>query len=546
MRRSIRLRIGAALATAAVVAAGLVLSMTHASAQSGENLSLGAGSDGSSKAGGTSYGDVRDGDMGTYWSPNGTTGRISIKWSGDTTVSSIVIREAAGSEGTIGSWRVVDHHRGDVLATGDGAGAITFASTSLRKINFEITGASGTPKVAEFETYAGAPPGGGDPDPTDPDPTDPDPTDPDPDPTDPPVSDALYVAPGGDDGASGTETDPTTLVSAIERIAPGGTIYMRGGTYNLSETVHIEPGNDGLANDRTELFAYPGETPVLNFSAQSEDSANRGIAMGGDWWHLRGLIVEHAGDNGILLGGDHNIIERVVTRHNADTGLQIARYTAGAPASEWPSHNLVVSSVSHDNVDSDGEDADGFAAKLTSGPGNVFRHTVAHNNIDDGWDLYTKTDTGPIGAVTIENSLSYENGTLSDGSQASDGDRNGFKLGGEDIPVDHIVVNNIAYDNGKHGFTYNRNLGSMTVTGNVGIGSEERNFNFDGGSSVFRDNTSCDSGSNDRIIGDADGSNQFWSGSNGSRCSDYSGDLDWSFDSDGTLVVSFGGTQVLP
>src|SRR5699024_5651562 len=100
-----------------------------ASAQSEENLSLGAGSDGSSKAGGTSYGDVRDGDMGTYWSPKDTTGRISIKWSGDTTVSSIVIREAAGSEGTIGSWRVVDHHRGDVLATGDGAGAITFAST---------------------------------------------------------------------------------------------------------------------------------------------------------------------------------------------------------------------------------------------------------------------------------------------------------------------------------------------------------------------------------------------------------------------------------
>ncbi|WP_374209869.1 polysaccharide lyase family 1 protein, partial [Glycomyces sp. TRM65418] len=64
----------------------------------GANLSLasGAGADGSSKAGGTSYGNVRDGDMSTYWSPSGATGRISVKWDSDVTVSSINIREAAG------------------------------------------------------------------------------------------------------------------------------------------------------------------------------------------------------------------------------------------------------------------------------------------------------------------------------------------------------------------------------------------------------------------------------------------------------------------
>jgi hypothetical protein len=86
----------------------------------------------------------------------------------------------------------------------------------------------------------------------------------------------------------------------------------------------------------------------------------------------------------------------------------------------------------------------------------------------------------------------------------------------------------------------------MTVSDNVSIGNEERNFNFDDGSSVFRGNTSCDSGSNDRIIGNADGSNQFWSGSNGSRCSSYDGGLDWSYAADGTLVVTFGGQRVTP
>ncbi|HEX2144982.1 MAG TPA: polysaccharide lyase family 1 protein [Glycomyces sp.] len=120
----------------------------------GANLSIGAGSDGSSKASGTSYGNVRDGDMSTYWSPSGTTGRISVKWDSDTSVSAINIREASGSAGTIGNWQVVNHDNDAVLASGSGAGTITFARTSLSKIDFVITSANGPPRVAEFETYA--------------------------------------------------------------------------------------------------------------------------------------------------------------------------------------------------------------------------------------------------------------------------------------------------------------------------------------------------------------------------------------------------------
>ncbi len=121
----------------------------------GTNLSIGADADGSSKASGTSYKNVIDGDMSTYWSPSGSTGRISVKWGSNVTVSAIHIREAAGAVGNIGSWRVVNNDTGAVLATGTGAGVITFTPTTLRKINFEILSSNGTPRVAEFETYAG-------------------------------------------------------------------------------------------------------------------------------------------------------------------------------------------------------------------------------------------------------------------------------------------------------------------------------------------------------------------------------------------------------
>ncbi|MEO3755555.1 right-handed parallel beta-helix repeat-containing protein [Streptomyces sp. B6B3] len=361
------------------------------------------------------------------------------------------------------------------------------------------------------------------------------------------LADALYVAPDGTDGAAGTEAEPTTLDSALTRVESGGAIYLRGGTYDLSETVVVE-GADGTADARTTLSAYPGETPVLNFSAQAEDPANRGLALVASYWHVYGIVVEHAGDNGILVAGNNNVVERTVTRFNRDTGLQLSRWIADSPEDQWPSNNLILSAESHDNVDSDGEDADGFAPKLTVGPGNVFRYTVSHNNIDDGYDLYTKSDTGPIGAVTIEDSLAYDNGTLSDGSQAGNGDRNGYKLGGDDIAVDHTITGSIAYHNGKHGLTYNSNPGSLTVSDNISIGNAERNFNFDDGSSTFSGNVSCDSGDDDRIIGDDDGSNQFWTEDegNGPACADHAGALDWSFAEDGSLVVTFGGQPLMP
>ncbi|MEU5593055.1 CBM35 domain-containing protein [Streptomyces sp. NPDC020298] len=367
--------------------------------------------------------------------------------------------------------------------------------------------------------------------------------------TTPPTSGALYVAPNGTDGAAGTQSAPTTLTSAISRIAAGGTIYLRGGTYNYSSTVTIPVGSDGTSGARTTLSAYPGETPVLNFSAQSESSSNRGLQLNASYWHVYGITVEHAGDNGIYVGGSNNVIERTVTAYNRDSGLQLGRISSSTPSSQWPSNNLIVSAESHDNADSDGEDADGFAAKLTTGTGNVFRYDVSHNNIDDGWDLYTKTDTGAIGPVTIEYSLSYNNGTLSDGTVNANGDRNGYKLGGDDIAVNHVVQHNIAYHNGHHGFTYNSNPGTMAVSNNVGIDNAERNFSFDKGTSVFRNDTSCRfavSGSNDKTVGDVDSSNQFWSGSNGSRCSSYSGALGWSYAGDGRLVVTFGGSPVTP
>jgi pectate lyase len=119
----------------------------------GTNLSIGAGADGSSKASGTSYGNVIDGSTSTYWSPAGTTGDISVKWSTARSVSRIVIREASGG-GTISGWQIINADTGAVLRSGSGFGNFTFTAASLKKITFRITGSSAAPRIAEYETYA--------------------------------------------------------------------------------------------------------------------------------------------------------------------------------------------------------------------------------------------------------------------------------------------------------------------------------------------------------------------------------------------------------
>lgn len=261
---------------------------------------------------------------------------------------------------------------------------------------------------------------------------------------------AIYVSPAGSSTAAGTKEDPLDLDTAVKFVKEGQTIYMLGGTYNRTAPVTIPAGNDGSAAALKSLAAYNGETVTIDFAQKSS-----GFALGGSYWHILGINVTGATGTGFIIGGNYNKVELCKTYANGNTGMQISRIGSGSRET-WPSYNLVLNCESFDNRDSSENDADGFAAKLTCGEGNVFRGCISHNNIDDGWDLYTKAETGPIGVVVLEDCIAYNNGTLTDG-YIGKGDKNGFKLGGEGIAVPHIIRNSIAFGNRANGFTSNSN-----------------------------------------------------------------------------------------
>ncbi|MBN2166861.1 MAG: carbohydrate-binding protein [Marinilabiliaceae bacterium] len=321
-----------------------------------------------------------------------------------------------------------------------------------------------------------------------------------------------YVSPSGNDSNSGSLSSPLkTLEKAVTLVAPGDYIYLRGGTYNMTvSSLVITRDMSGTSGAMIRVFAYNSETPVLSFNNVA-NSSSRGIVQDGAYWHWKGITIEKAGDNGMLLSGNNNTIENCVFRSNNDTGLQLSRYsTSYTTISQWPSNNLIVGCESYNNKDAANEDADGFAAKLTCGNGNIFRDCVSHHNIDDGWDLYTKSDTGPIGEITFENCIAHSNGTLTDGVTSGGGDKNGFKLGSSSNSVNHVLRRCIAFNNGKHGFTDNGNIGSIKFINLTSYNNGDYNYHTrDGASHKFVNCISFSGAHADRIVGDASGSNAF-------------------------------------
>lgn len=284
-----------------------------------------------------------------------------------------------------------------------------------------------------------------------------------PTPTQPPVSGDIILTPGGS----------MTLQQAINSVEPGKAIYLKAGSYKYSSTIVIAEGNNGTSSAMKKIYAYGDGEPIVDFSAMSENSSNRGIVLAANYWHVKGITIKGAGDNGMLLAGHNNKIENCTFRENHDSGLQLSRYNSSYNSiSQWPSNNLIIGCLSTENVDSGREDADGFAAKLTCGQGNKFVDCIAIYNCDDGWDLYTKSDTGPIGVVTFENCEASYNGKFTNGSLTG-GDGNGFKLGDDTASVAHVLKNCKANNNAKHGFTGNGNpatfiMDNCTGTGNGG------------------------------------------------------------------------------
>ena len=263
-----------------------------------------------------------------------------------------------------------------------------------------------------------------------------------------------YVSTTGNDTTNpGTIDLPfKTIPKAISASTIGDTIYVRGGTHLYSTTITIS--RQGTSSSRCYLLAFPGERPLIDFSAMPIGSSNRGISLTGSYWYIKGFDVGKATDNGMHIRGSNNVVEFCSFFENGDTGLQLDN---GA------SYNQIINCDSYFNVDPSQGNADGFAPKLGVGTGNYFYGCRAWQNSDDGWDGYLRGANNMT--TTIENCWCFMNGYLKSGAPST-GNGNGYKMGGSDdrtLQHDMILKNCLAFDNRVKGFDQNNNKGSMTL-----------------------------------------------------------------------------------
>ncbi len=244
-----------------------------------------------------------------------------------------------------------------------------------------------------------------------------------------------------------TVTSATELANAIAAAAPGSVITISG---------TITTGRLNLTASGTASAMITLQGGKLNFAGNT----SAGIVITGAYWKLSGIEAYGGGDRGIQIkGGMNNVLENCFVHNFGNMGIEINEGGGG---------NLVTGCRSNENYDeaNGGENADGFACKADGAAGNVFRDCTADHNSDDGWDLYNFT-----AAVTFYNCTATRNG------YGTDGDGDGFKLGGPSAAANHVLHDCIANDNTHYGFSTNYNPGTVTLDNCTGSGNADGLFN---------------------------------------------------------------------
>ncbi len=277
-----------------------------------------------------------------------------------------------------------------------------------------------------------------------------------------------YVATTGSDAVAGSLAAPfATLAHAAGIANPGDTIYMRGGTYALTDS-GVQISRSGSSGNYINVFNYPGETPILDGINITTSSHSAIQLTDVSWWHFQGLEIKNAGASGIYLAGvsSHNIVEFCHLHHNS----RIQTSGAGGITVQSGSDNLILNNDSHHHgiYGSTGGDGIGVGSLLT---GNIVRGNRVWRNNDDGIDLWDAN------GVLVENNWSWENGKKDD-LTPSGGNGDGFKLGGGDAgDGNHIIRNNLAWRNQHNGFDDNSANLPMNVFNNTGY-ENATNFSF--------------------------------------------------------------------
>jgi hypothetical protein len=258
-----------------------------------------------------------------------------------------------------------------------------------------------------------------------------------------------YVSPNGNNSNPGTIAQPfATIQQAHDVASAGDTIYLRGGTYALTTFINItRSGNSG---NRINLWAYPGEIPVIDGANIPSGQGNPNFNMVNvSWWYFKGLEIKNSQAVAVDLRGSssNNIFEQLNLHHNVITqssgsAIAVSTNTSGG-------NNQIINCDAHHNGNYSLYNGGSGIGVNSQATGNVIRGNRLWRNNDNGIELWDAAN------VLVENNWVWETG-YNDSLQRTAGDGVGFKLGGGGSGDGNSTVrNNLAWRNAGNGFDEN-------------------------------------------------------------------------------------------
>jgi parallel beta-helix repeat protein len=279
-----------------------------------------------------------------------------------------------------------------------------------------------------------------------------------------------YVATWGSDAAAGTFDAPwKTWYKAWQTAVAGDTIYIRGGIYYITgnEDGGWADNIDGTATNPIKIFAYPGETPILDENGVTYNSNNNYCVYmhNCDYWYIKGLHVRGAPGTATYYGygfylrdGKNSTFENLVAYGNEGPGI-----SCGWSDSD---NNTLINCDSYDNYDiyQNGENANGIEVNYcAAGTTHRIIGCRAWNNSDDGIEMWQSD-----GIIRAENCWSFNNG------RGTAGDGDGIKLGSTNDMGSTVVryLNNcIVSTNRQNGLSQNSADATMELYNNFVYGN---------------------------------------------------------------------------
>ena len=269
-----------------------------------------------------------------------------------------------------------------------------------------------------------------------------------------------YAAPKGmGDGSS--YFSPTTFAAGVAMLTnPGDTLYLTEGTYEFTDKFSIN--KQGSASKNIVIAGYPGDAVTLDFHKVQYGTRGITIHANSVYVHIKDLAIAWSGKNNLYCEGSYCLFERLDIYGSADTGCQMKK----------GGNNVIRNVDSHDNFDYEtrdgngnanfGGNADGFADKQFTGPGNHYIGCRAWNNSDDGWDFFQRvSNSSKVGTQMTDRYGQTITITLD--RYPCQGNGNGFKMGGQGTDHKILIHHCLAVGNYARGFDQNNNGGTMWV-----------------------------------------------------------------------------------